>query len=65
MRYCREKDQVRRVHVAIGRIDYCDRQLSNGHFSDENQNRLNESSGIPIFEAKAQDLRLIVRFFLY
>ncbi|KAF8554534.1 hypothetical protein OG21DRAFT_1462307 [Imleria badia] len=36
------------------------KQLSNGHFSDENQKRLNGSSGIPIFEAKMQrDLRLV------
>ena len=64
----REEDQVRRVHVAIGRIDRCDRELSNGHFSDENQKRLNgsSSSAIPIFEAKMQrDLRLVVRFFLW
>ena len=65
MCYCREKDQVRRVFAAIVRIDRCDRQLSNGHFSDENQKRLNGSSGIPIFEAKMQrDLRLVVGFFL-
>ncbi|KAI9567009.1 hypothetical protein HD554DRAFT_2039900 [Boletus coccyginus] len=35
------------------------KQLSNGQFSDENQKRLNDSSGIPIFEAEVQDLRLV------
>ncbi|KAG8220598.1 hypothetical protein J3R82DRAFT_2824 [Butyriboletus roseoflavus] len=36
------------------------KQLSNGHFSDENQKWLNDSSEIPIFEAKMQrDLRLV------
>ncbi|KAF8139769.1 hypothetical protein EV363DRAFT_1310578 [Boletus edulis] len=30
------------------------KQLSNGHFSDENQKRLNGSSEVPIFEAKMQ-----------
>ncbi|KAF8439470.1 hypothetical protein L210DRAFT_3480852 [Boletus edulis BED1] len=36
------------------------KQLSNGHFSDENQKRLNGSSEVPIFEAKMQrDLRLV------
>ncbi|KAI9462690.1 hypothetical protein HD554DRAFT_2175805 [Boletus coccyginus] len=38
------------------------KELSNGHFSDENQKRLNgsTSSAIPIFEAKMQrDLRLV------
>ncbi|KAF8837940.1 hypothetical protein BDN67DRAFT_908328 [Paxillus ammoniavirescens] len=36
------------------------KQLSNGHFSDDNQKRLNEPSGVPIFEAKMQrDLRLV------
>ncbi|KAF9219473.1 hypothetical protein BS17DRAFT_760990 [Gyrodon lividus] len=36
------------------------KQLSNGHFSEDNQKRLNGSSGVPIFEAKMQrDLRLV------
>ncbi|KIK96874.1 hypothetical protein PAXRUDRAFT_273934 [Paxillus rubicundulus Ve08.2h10] len=36
------------------------KQLSNGHFSEDNQKRLNEPSGVPIFEAKMQrDLRLV------
>ena len=64
MRYCREKDQVHCVRTAVARVDRCDRQLSNGHFSDDNQKRLNGSSSsvIPIFEAKMQrDLRLVVR----
>jgi len=68
MYYCREKDQVRRMHAAVAQVDCCDRQLSNGHFSDENQKMLNgpSSSAIPIFEAKVQrDLRLVVRFFLW
>ena len=66
MRYCSEEDQVRRVHAGVGRIDHCGRELSNGRFSDENQKRLNDSSAIPIFEAKMQlDLRLVVRFFLW
>ncbi|KAF8838026.1 hypothetical protein BDN67DRAFT_972122 [Paxillus ammoniavirescens] len=36
------------------------KQLSNGHFSEDNQKRLNSPSGVPIFEAKMQrDLRLV------
>ncbi|KAF9242380.1 hypothetical protein BU15DRAFT_43965 [Melanogaster broomeanus] len=36
------------------------KQLSNGHFSEDNQKRLNGSFGVPIFEAKMQrDLRLV------
>ncbi|KAH7926210.1 hypothetical protein BV22DRAFT_1063475 [Leucogyrophana mollusca] len=37
------------------------KQLSNGHFSDDNQKRLNgPSSGVPVFEAKmTRDLRLV------
>lgn len=45
----------------LGELTTVIRQLSNGHFSDENQKRLNSSSGVPIFEAKMQrDLRLVV-----
>ncbi|KAF9224470.1 hypothetical protein BS17DRAFT_766503 [Gyrodon lividus] len=37
------------------------KHLSNGHFSEENQKRLNDSSGVPIFEVKMQqDLRLVI-----
>lgn len=41
------------------------RELSNGHFSDDNQKKLNGSSphGVPIFEAKMHgDGRLVVGF---
>ena len=63
MRHCREKDQVCHVLVVIEQVNHRDRQLSNGHFSDENQKRLSGSTGIPIFEAKMQrDLRLVVSF---
>jgi hypothetical protein len=38
------------------------RELSNGHFSDDNQKRLNgPNTEIPIYEAKmTRDLRLVV-----
>lgn len=38
------------------------RQLSNGHFSDDNQKRLNgRNIDVPIYEAKmTRDLRLVV-----
>jgi hypothetical protein len=40
------------------------RELSNGHFSEDNQKRLNQSSAtdaVPVFEAKmSRDLRLVV-----
>ena len=63
MRHCREKDQVCRALAVIELVNRCNRQLSNGHFSDENQKRLSGSTGIPIFEAKMQrDLRLVVGF---
>ena len=40
-----------------------DRELSNGHFSADNQKRLNGTSAedVPVFEAKmSRDLRLVV-----
>lgn len=43
------------------------RELSNGHFSDDNQKMLSNSSdlGIPVFEAKmTRDKRLLVDFIL-
>ena len=53
------------VIVRAERIDRYGRQLSNGQFSDENQRRLNDSSGVPIFEAKIQqNLHLVVGFLL-
>ena len=51
--------------VQAERIDRYNRQLSNGQFSDETQRRLNDSSGVPIFEARIQqDLHLVVGFLL-
>ena len=40
-----------------------DRELSNGHFSDDNQKRLNSRQiDVPIYEAKmTRDSRLVVR----
>ncbi|KAF9231325.1 hypothetical protein BU15DRAFT_82546 [Melanogaster broomeanus] len=37
------------------------KQLSKGHFSEDNQKRLNDSAGVPVYEAKIQnDLRLVI-----
>ena len=42
-----------------------DREISNGHFSKDNQKRINRpsSTDVPVFEAKmTRDLRLVVSF---
>ncbi|KAF9229832.1 hypothetical protein BS17DRAFT_744362 [Gyrodon lividus] len=50
------KNDRKKCGIVVKKI----KQLSNGHFSEDNQKRLNESSGVPIFEAKMQrDLRLV------
>ena len=41
------------------------RDISNGHFSEDNQKRINRpsSTDLPVFEAKmSRDLRLVVSF---
>ncbi|KAF8139771.1 hypothetical protein EV363DRAFT_1497668, partial [Boletus edulis] len=49
-------DDRKKCAIVVKKI----KQLSNGHFSDENQKRLNDSSEVPIFEAKIQrDLGLV------
>ncbi|KIJ21330.1 hypothetical protein PAXINDRAFT_164864 [Paxillus involutus ATCC 200175] len=50
------KSDNKKCNIVVKKI----KQLSNGHFSEDNQKRLNEPSGVPIFEAKMQrDLRLV------
>lgn len=45
---------------ALSHAKLC-RELSNGHFSDDNQKRLNGTDAIPIYEAKmTRDSRLVV-----
>ena len=52
---------MHRIHQDSINIVY--RELSKGHFSDDNQKRLGGTdAGIPIFEAKmTRDTRLVVR----
>ena len=57
--------KVKCVHIPVNfntRLLTHSRELSKGHFSDDNQKKLNKApSGIPIFEAKmTSDTRLVV-----
>ncbi|KAH7885020.1 hypothetical protein F5I97DRAFT_1811384, partial [Phlebopus sp. FC_14] len=56
LREIRNSDK-KKIQIVVKKI----KQLSNGHFSDDNQKRLNRhSTGVPVFEAKMQrDLRLV------
>ncbi|KAF9231324.1 hypothetical protein BU15DRAFT_82545 [Melanogaster broomeanus] len=50
------KSDRKKAGIVVKKI----KQLSNGHFSEDNQKRLNGSAGVPVYEAKMQrDLRLV------
>ena len=71
IQYYHKENQVSQLNLVISSrmiFNIHGREISNGHFSEDNQKRLNRPSptDVPVFEAKlSRDLRLVVSLSYY